>query len=153
MRNIRAYGDECAREAEAALKTVKKNQAKAEKLANWMKAYRLLTQYYEGKILAAVSAVIYHYNEKPEERKNAEQLADRAVELYEAAANFMWEKIDEKKGGIRGGWWDQQRDLPGLIEMEKEDRAQLASLFKWPEAQATEEERAKLGTTEEEQKK
>lgn len=147
MRKVRASGEECAREARAALKTVKKNRKKAEELANWMEAYRMLSEYYQAKVLAAVSAVIYHHNNKPEERTKAEALADRVVELYEEAANFMWEKIDNKQGNIKGGWWDEKRDLPGLIEMEKEERKQFASLFKWPEAEVI-EERAKLGTTE-----
>jgi hypothetical protein len=62
----------------------------------------------------------------------AERLADETVALYNRAANFIWEELDHRSGQIKGGWWDEQRDLPGLIEAEKQDRARLDTLFHWP---------------------
>ena len=44
----------------------------------------------------------------------------------------MWEELDHRSGQLKGGWWDEQRDLPGLIEAEKQERAQLGTLFRWP---------------------
>jgi len=148
MRKIREFSNVAAKEAEAGLKTVKKNPEKAEKLAQWMKAYQLLAEYYETKILTAVSALIYHFGKKPEEKIQAEKLADKTLEVYTKAANFIYENIDKKQGNIKGGWWDENRDLPGLIEMEQGERTQLASLFKWPEGTGEVKDRTNLGTTE-----
>src|SRR5262245_55749471 len=50
MRNVRRLGERALTEAEAALKGVKKNQEQAEALFNLMKAYKLLTDYYEQKV-------------------------------------------------------------------------------------------------------
>ena len=149
MREVRKMGEDCLKEAEAALRTVKKNKDQVENLYKRMKAYKLLTDYYEHKVLTAVSALIYNLNDDPEERKRAEQLGDETVELYTIAANYIYEEIDNSSGNIKGDWWDHQRNLPGLIETEKEERANLAKLFKWPEvaAESKDGERAQLGPT------
>jgi hypothetical protein len=60
--------------------------------------------------------------------------------------------LDHKERNIKGGWWDQQRDMMGLIEVEKQDRAQLATLFNWASRDVGVKaedmrEPAKLGTT------
>ncbi|HZT83750.1 MAG TPA: peptidylprolyl isomerase, partial [Gemmataceae bacterium] len=55
-----------------------------------------------------------------------------AVALYEKAATFLWEKIDQKKGRIKGRWDGRELTLPELIEREKKERSDLAKLFKWP---------------------
>ena len=100
---------------------------------------------------AAISALIYRFGGDPKEKERAEQLADETVELYKTAANFIYEKIDNKSGNMKGGWWDEQKDLPGLIELEKKDRAELARLFEWDTVAGDKKDgagdSAKLGTT------
>jgi hypothetical protein len=130
MRSIRKMGEECLREAEQGMKTVKSNHEQAERLLEYMKAYQLLTAYYERKVLSAISALIYHHGRK-EERARAEKLADETVELYVAAANHIYERIDKREGKIKGRWWDGERDMPGLIEAEKKDRKDIPELFRW----------------------
>jgi hypothetical protein len=142
MRKIRKMGEDCAGAAERGLKTVKKNKEQAETLFQYMKAYELLTAYYEHKVLTAVSALIYFHSTRatgddgarprPEEKLRAEKLADETVELYKRAANYIYEKIDKRSGNIKGRWSDGERDLPGLIEAEKSDRQQIPQLFRWP---------------------
>lgn len=132
MAKIRKMGEEALHEAEAAMRTVKKNKDRAESLYNQMKAYKLLTDYYERKVLAAISALIHKFNHDPRERELANKLAQEAVDLYAIAANFIYEEIDNKSGNIMGGWYDQRRDLPGLIEVEKRDMEEMETLFGWP---------------------
>lgn len=132
MAKMRKMGEEALREAEAAMTTVKKNKDQATALYNQMKAYKLLTDYYEGKVLAAVSALIYKFNRDPKERELAQKLAQEAVGLFTIASNFIYEKIDNKSGSIMGGWYDQRRDLPGLIGVEKKDMEDMETLFGWP---------------------
>jgi hypothetical protein len=99
-----------------------------------MKAYKLLTEYYEAKVLAAIAALIYGFGGGPDYRTEAEQLADDAVERYTVAINFIDEAIDRKRGAVRGRWLDgKSYSLPELIDREKEERRQLAKLFQWPE--------------------
>ena len=132
MRKIRQFGEECLREAEAGMKTVKKNKGQATELYNYMKAYKLLADYYELKVLAAASALIYNFGGDRSDQADALRLADEAVERYETAINFIWEHIDKKSGTMKGKW-GRAFTLPELIENEKKDREQLAVLFKWPE--------------------
>ena len=109
-----------------------------------------LSDYYERKVLAAVSALIYSFGGDPKEKERAEKLADETVELYQVAADFMWEHLDNKSGQIRGGWWDEKKDVPGLVELEKKDRQEMAMLFDWASAGGDDEEGdqpAKLSTT------
>jgi len=103
MRKVRQYGATCLREAEAGMPLVKTNVDQAQRLFNEMKTYKLLTDYYERKVLAAVSALIYSFGGDPQEKERAEKLADETVELYQVAADFMWEHLDNKSGQIRGG--------------------------------------------------
>ena len=93
MRNIRRLGATCFQEAEQALSTVKTNPEEAAAVYNYMKAYKLLTEYYERKVLAAVSALIYSFGGDASERPQAEKLADETVGLYEKAITFIWEEI------------------------------------------------------------
>jgi hypothetical protein len=132
-RKIRHLGEQCWREAEQALKTVKKNKDGATAVFNSMKAYNLLTDYYERKILAAVSALIYSFGGGRENRADAERLADEAVARYETAMHFIWEQIDKKTGNVKARWGGRQWTLPELIENERKERAQLATLFNWSE--------------------
>jgi hypothetical protein len=134
MRKVRALGEESLREAELALPLVKKNRTEAQAAYNWMKAYKLLSDYYERKVLAAISALVYGMGGKrfQADRAKAERLADESVRLYETALNFIWEHIDKKSGQMKGRWGGKSFTLPELIENEKKERERLPQLFGWP---------------------
>ncbi len=131
MRHIRQLGETCLKEAEAAMKTVKTNLDEATTLYNYMKAYKLLTDYYERKVMAAISALIYSFGGARENKADAERLADEAVERYETAINFIWEHIDKRTGHIKGRW-GKSFTLLELIENERKEREKLPTLFNWP---------------------
>lgn len=131
MRNIRKLGEESLREAEAAVKTVKKNVDEAATVYNYMKAYKLLTDYYERKVLAAISALIYSFNGNGADRADALRLSAEAVDLYETAIDFIWENIDGKEGELKGKW-GREFTMPELIEQEKKERDRIPEIFKWP---------------------
>ena len=147
MRNIRRLGEESLREAEEARKTVKKNVEEAERVYNYMKAYKLLTDFYEKKVLAASAALIYGFGQNPLYKAEAEHLADEAVAKYEIAINFIWENIDKKSGDLKGRW-GREFTLPELIENEKRERTQIADLFNWPAADRASEKSSKEHTDE-----
>jgi len=133
MTHVRRLGETCLREAGQALDTVKTNREEAVAVYNSMKAYKLLTDYYERKVLAAVSALIYGFGGKPADRADALRLADEAVERYEKAIGFIWKEIDRKSGKMKARWLDGQVfTLPELIAFEKKERGQLGKLFHWP---------------------
>lgn len=132
MRRIRRLGEDCQREATEALKTVRTNQEEAQTLYRTMKAYQLLTAYYERKVLAATAALIYSFGGDATYRAEAERLADEAVDRYAAAATFIDEQLDRKRGGIKGRWGGKELTLPQLVELEKKERAGLPQLFHWP---------------------
>jgi hypothetical protein len=132
MRNVRRLGRECQEEAEQALRRVKKNKEEATVVYNYMKAYQLLSDYYERKVLAATSALIYGFGGPESSKRDAEKFADEAVERYAKAIQFMWETIDHKRGTIKGRWLDGKAlTLPELIEREKQERKNLPALFDW----------------------
>jgi hypothetical protein len=132
MRQVRRLGKECRDEAEEGLKRVKKNREDAVAVCNYMKAYQLLTDYYERKVLAATEALIYGFGGPESSKAAAEKFADEAVERYEVAINFLWEEIDRKSGKIKGRWLDGKAlTLPELIDREKRERKELAALFAW----------------------
>jgi hypothetical protein len=135
MAKIRKMGEECFHQAELAMRDVKQNQEQAAQTLNYMKAYMLLTRYYEAKVAAAVAAGIYSYSRKPEDKKAAFRLADAAVDSYMAAAQFMHEKLDPLATRLYGGPLREggAQTLPELIVAEKKDRADLAGLFHWPD--------------------
>jgi hypothetical protein len=134
MRTIRRLGEESLREADAALKTVKTNPEEAQRVFQYMKAYKLLADYYESKVLAATAALIYGFGGGPSYRAEAERLADDAVDRYRVAINFIHEAIDKKSGAMRGRWLDgKSHTLPELLDREQAERKQLARLFQWPE--------------------
>ncbi len=132
MGAVRRLGETARKEAEEGLKAVRKNRDEAVAVADSMRAYQLLTDYYERKVLAASCALIYGFGGPAKYRSEAERHADEAVALYEKAATFLWEKIDQKKGRIKGRWDGRELTLPELIEREKKERSDLAKLFKWP---------------------
>jgi hypothetical protein len=150
MRELRQMGRRCREEAEAALQSAAKNQAMAENLLHYMRAYDLLTEYYERKLLAAISALVYAFGGPDNEQERALQLADETVELYQRAADYIYEHIDHRSGQLTGGWWDERTDLPGLVKLEKKDRIELPELFRWNDRRSTPEmhDKANLGTTE-----
>jgi hypothetical protein len=133
MRNVRRLGETALREAEQAMQTVKLNRDEAQALYHYMKAYKLLADYYEQKVLAASAALIYEFGGGPAYRDSAQRLADEAVDRYRTAATYIWETIDKKSGAMKGRWFrGKTYTLPELIEHEKDERRQLAALFHWP---------------------
>jgi hypothetical protein len=133
LRKIRRLGDECLAAADAALNTVKTNRDEAERIRNYMRGYKLLTVYYEEKVLAAVAALIYGFGGDAACRKEAEEHADLAVEAYREAITFLWDAVDKKSGQMKGNWLGgKSYTLPELIEREEDERKQLATLFRWP---------------------
>ena len=131
MRNIRCLGEECLREAAAAMETVRENREEALVEYNYMKAYKLLTEYYEKKVLAAISALIYSFNGDRAAREDALQLSAEAVARYETAIQFIWEHIDARQGRLKGKW-GREFTMPELIEQEREEREKLPEIFDWP---------------------
>jgi len=132
MRNVRRLGETAFREAEQALTTVKRNRDDAQAIFNYMKAYHLLADFYERKVLAAIAALVYEFGGGAEYRALAERRADEAVERYQTAMTFIWEAIDKKSGAIRGRLiGGQTLTLPELIAHEKGERKQLPVLFHW----------------------
>ena len=133
MRNVRRLGEEALREAELGLGAATIHRDDAQVVYNFMKAYKLLTDYYERKVLAAVAALIYQFGGGAAYRTDAERLADEAVERYRIAITFIWEAIDKKSGTMKGRWLGGKiYTLPELIEREKDERRQLPVLFNWP---------------------
>src|SRR5262249_34200566 len=132
MRGVRRLGATCVSEAEQAIRCVKQNADSARAGFNYMKAYKLLTEYYDRKVLAATSALIYSFGGPDSDRRVALARGDEAVGCYEAAINFIWEQIDHKSGNIKGRWLDgKPLTLPELIEREHRERASLPALFAW----------------------
>jgi hypothetical protein len=136
MRNVRRLGATCLLEAEQALKRVKRNQEQARVVSDYMKAYKLLTDYYERKVLAATSALIYSFGGPDSDQSAAEKRGDEAVQSYEAAITFIWENIDRKTGKITGHGLDgKSLTLPELLARERRERASLPALFNWAKRQ------------------
>lgn len=132
MRKIRRLGETSLREAEIALISVRKNEEEAQRIYQYMKAYKLLSDFYEAKVLAASAALIYGFAHDHQYRLEAEQLADEALKRYIVAISYIWEEIDKKSGNMKGRW-GREFTLPELIDREKEERKQIGELFQWPE--------------------
>jgi len=128
MRNLRRLGEECQREADAAMKTVKQNAEEARRVANYMTAYKLLADYYEQKVLATVAALIYSFGGDKKYRAEAEQHADEAVKRYKTAIRFIEDHIDKK---LKGRWGGKELTLAELIEHEKKERQEIGKVFGW----------------------
>jgi hypothetical protein len=133
MRGVRRLGETAMKAADEAMRSVKKNREEAEAIRRYMTAYKLLSDYYERKVLAAAHALIYSFGGRASYKAAAEKDADEAVALHEKALTFIWEKIDGKKLERKGNWGGKAMTLPELIEREKRERKELAKLFKWPE--------------------
>jgi len=63
-------------------------------------------------------------------RRLGETALSEAV-LHERAMTFLWEKVDRKRGEIKGRWEGKAMTLPELIEHEKKERKELPKLFQW----------------------
>jgi len=136
MNKIRIMGRACLREAETALKTVKKNRPHAQDALKFMKTYQLYTEYYAAKVAAAIAATIYPHTQNPADKDLAEKLADESLARYLAAATFAHENIDpvmKKLYGVPVTELIDGKTLPEMIEDEKSERRQLAQIFKWPQ--------------------
>jgi hypothetical protein len=133
MRNVRRLGEAALSEAEQAMQTVKLKRDEAEAVYHFMRAYKLLADYYERKVLAASAALTYEFGGGPAYRDAAQHLADEAVERYQIAATYIWETIDKKSGAMKGRCFGGKAyTLPELIQLEQEERKHLAALFHWP---------------------
>ena len=136
MRTVRAMGVECWQEAEAALQSVAENREDAIRIRDIMKAYQLLSHYYERKVMAAISALVYARSHHPLDREEAEKLADEALQSYLEAANFMHDRLDPFYLEIAGQpLMEAGVPFSGLIEAEKKEREELPQIFNWPEQQ------------------
>ena len=132
MRHVRRLGETALAEAEQALRTVKLKRDEARTVYQFMKAYKLLADYYERKVLAASAALTVEFGGGPADRERALRLADEAVDRYRIASTYIWETIDKKSGAMKGRWFGGKTyTLPELLEHEKEERKALASLFHW----------------------
>lgn len=127
MKKVRQMGEECLKEAEEGLKTVKQNREQAERTRDFMQAYALFTRYYERKVAAATSALVYRYGRRPADKADAGKLADEALSSYIEAATFYMEHL-EGAPELQG----RKLEFPARIEKEKQERRNLATLFKWP---------------------
>ena len=131
MRHLRRLGDECAAAAGRAMPHVRTNRDEAQRLADSMTAYQLLTRYYEQKVLAATAACVHGFGGGPRYRDDALQHADAAVAAYEQAIAFIRDRIDRGTNTIRGRW-GRSLSLDELIEQERAERKRLPELFRWP---------------------
>lgn len=102
MKKVRSMGEACLREAELGLKSVRRNKEQAEQAYHFMKAYRLLSRYWERKVAATVAALVYTHTRKAEDKAEAEKLADEVVASYVEAATSLHEKLDSAIKTIRG---------------------------------------------------
>lgn len=133
MARIRAMGAACSREAAEALRHVRTGADEARVIGDLMEAMRLLAEYYELKVNAAIEAIVYSHSRKPEDRSAAERLADGALAKYIEAAAFMHERLDPYYERLTGRpMHEAGRELGELVEDERKDRADLAVLFGWP---------------------
>jgi hypothetical protein len=135
MATISKMGEDGLREAELGFQQVKRNQEEAEQLRGYMRAYMLLSRYYEKKVAAAVAANIYAISHKPEDRKEALNLADTAVDSYLEAARFMHETLDPMVTRLYGKpmMEGEAKTLPELVADEKKERSEISDLFSWPQ--------------------
>jgi hypothetical protein len=138
MAKIRSMGESCLAEAEQGLALVKKNRDEAAETVKFMKAYKLLSAYYEKKVAAATLGQIYFYSRTDQDKRQAEALADQALASYEEAANFLHQELDPVLQSfyampmkeMAGAYLGQPLvDVPQLIEAEKVERAKFAELF------------------------
>lgn len=134
MRKVRSMGVECLQEAEEALKSVATNQVEAIRTRDIMKAYQFLSYYYERKVAAAISALVYARSHWSEDREEAERLANEALQSYLEAAAFMHDRMDPFYAELAGQpLLEAGVPLVELMEAEKKEREELPRIFHWPE--------------------
>jgi alpha-beta hydrolase superfamily lysophospholipase len=127
MKKVRRMGEECLREAREGLKSVRKNRDQAQRVTDFMEGYALFARYYERKVAAATSALVYRYGKRPADKADAEKLADEALESYIQAANFYMKRL-EGAPELMG----RKPEFAARIETEKKERRNLPTLFQWP---------------------
>jgi hypothetical protein len=134
MRKVRAMGEECLQEAEEAMKTVSADNEEAQAAYRFMKTFQLLSRYYERKVAAGTAALVYGFSGRAEDKVEAEQLADEALESYLEAGEYMHAEVDPLITKIKGHpLTEQGADLQGLMKLERQERDKLASIFRWAE--------------------
>jgi hypothetical protein len=149
MRKVRDMGEACLREAELAMKTVRQPQREAGHIYNFMKAYQLLSKYYERKVAAGVAALIHMYSRQLNDRREAERLADEALQCYLETADFLQGTLDGIMRELRGQSMKEiaiNIDLQKLVVLEREERDNLARIFDWDDATPTEAGLSKTAT-------
>ena len=120
MRQVREMGEACLREAE--------------QIYGFMKGYQLLSRYYERKVAAGVAALIHMHNRRPEDRREAERLADEARQCYLETVEFLRNTLDDILLELRGQCMQEATlniGLEELLELEKAERQNLADIFDW----------------------
>ncbi|HKB14863.1 MAG TPA: hypothetical protein VKF62_02305, partial [Planctomycetota bacterium] len=134
MRHIRWMGERCLAEAEQGLALAGSRNAAAVHARDLMNGLQLLSAYYEEKVGAATSALIHARGRRAEDRREAEERADRALESYRRVVEFMRERLDPYFRDLVGAPMTEAGvPLERLLELETEDRRQLPVLFRWTE--------------------
>ena len=132
MKKIKQMGIECFNEAENAMKFVKENKEEAQHVYDIMKGYMLLSKYYETKVLSAISASIFAKSAKPEDKKEAIELADKALADYLEFAEFAHNTLDPYYIKLSGAPLSEAGvPILELVELEKKERNELSTIFKW----------------------
>ena len=132
MKKIKQMGIECFNEAENAMKFVKENKEEAQHVYDIMKGYMLLSKYYEAKVLAAISASIFSKSSRDQDKKEAMELADKALESYLEFADFAHNTLDPYYIKLTGAPLSEAGvPMMELIELEKKERKELPNIFKW----------------------
>jgi hypothetical protein len=127
-------GVACLQEAEEALKRVTKNREEAVRVRDIMNAYALLSRYYERKVAAAIAALVYARSHRPQDRAEAEAVADEALRSYLDAAAFMQERLNPFYIALAGQpLLEAGVPLRDLMDAERKEREELARIFNWPE--------------------
>lgn len=135
MRSIRLLGAQSWEAAREALPKVTRNLERARDIADVMRAFDLLTIYYEKKVAAAVAALVYGRSRLPADRERALGLASDAAEAYREAASFMKLELNPFYTRLTGAPLNEAGDsLDTLIEKEDQELRNLAALFSWGDA-------------------
>jgi hypothetical protein len=133
MHRVRELGEQALKEAKEAVKTVKKNPEEAQRAIDFMQGYRLMARYAESKVAAAAAALMFAEAHRPEDRAEAERLADETLAAYLETVSFLKVQLEPVLARVyQRGYNQNGRDLAGLIQDEKNERHDLAKIFKWP---------------------
>lgn len=137
MRKVREMGEACLREAELGLRhaPVSSHQT-AEQIHAFMTAYCLLSRYYERKVAAGVAALMHMHNGQPEDRHDAERLAEEALQCYRVTIDFLRNTLDGIMLELRGQPMMETAyniSLDDLLALEEAERINLSKIFDWPE--------------------